>query len=345
MLESVKKILSRNPFPRVLFIYGEEQYLVEKSFEEITSELQKKDSNLIHEHLNLNSSADRKEKFDYGTFNSLINTTSMFSENRLITITGIEVLFSSKTKDSPLVLFEEYLKKPNLDTMLIIKFINTMEWSKPKPLKSPYNVISKLSESLYYKKLNEAEIRTFIDNFFKNSGKTISDDASYFLQSQANNDLTMLASEIEKIDLHFKNKTTISLSDISEFLGVEKDYNIFELTKAIANKDLAKSLIIIEKLGSTPDSLRPVISQLYTFFSKVMKVGELMASNVSDNQIATELGTYPKYINEFKLTYRNLGDAKINRTFELISYTDERIKSSQGSLVYNLQSLITNIMQ
>ena len=59
------------------------------------------------------------------------------------------------------------------------------------------------------------------------------------------NYLNRLNNEIDKLALNLGSRDTITDDDIETYVGVSKDFNVFELQKAIANSDLYKAFKII----------------------------------------------------------------------------------------------------
>ncbi|MEO6289064.1 MAG: DNA polymerase III subunit delta, partial [Ginsengibacter sp.] len=64
----------------------------------------------------------------------------------------------------------------------------------------------------------------------------------------------------------------ITEDDIEKYIGVSKEYNIFELQYAISKKDLAKAVKIIQYFDANPKAapVQLLLPSLYNYFSKMI---------------------------------------------------------------------------
>ena len=60
------------------------------------------------------------------------------------------------------------------------------------------------------------------------------------------NDLNRIQNEIEKILVNLGKRKTINEDDIEEFIGISKEFNVFEFQNALANKDLSGCIRIVQ---------------------------------------------------------------------------------------------------
>ena len=88
------------------------------------------------------------------------------------------------------------------------------------------------------------------------------------------NDLGRISNEIEKLALNLKGRNEITEDDIERYIGISKEYNVFELQAAIAKKDLARAIKIIQYFEGNPKAgpIQMVLPALYAGFSKVYTV-------------------------------------------------------------------------
>ena len=79
---------------------------------------------------------------------------------------------------------------------------------------------------------------------------------------------------MEKIQINLGNRKTIHEDDIENYVGISKEYNVFELQDALAKKDLSKAFRIIQYFESNPKAapIQLVLPALYSFFSKVYMI-------------------------------------------------------------------------
>ena len=91
------------------------------------------------------------------------------------------------------------------------------------------------------------------------------------------NDLSRLKNEVEKISINLSTRKNITEADIENFVGVSKEFNVFELQDAISQKNLSKAIRIIQYFQSNPKAapLQLILPTLYNYFSKIYTTAAL----------------------------------------------------------------------
>jgi DNA polymerase-3 subunit delta len=92
----------------------------------------------------------------------------------------------------------------------------------------------------------------------------------------------------------------ITEADIENYIGVSKDFNVFELQSALAAKDLSRAIRIIQYFEANPKAapIQLVLPSLYSFFSKVFMI--FGATQHDDKNLAATIGINPFFIKEYK---------------------------------------------
>ncbi|HTN68418.1 MAG TPA: DNA polymerase III subunit delta [Dysgonamonadaceae bacterium] len=159
-------------------------------------------------------------------------------------------------------LLESYAKKPLESTILIINYKHgTVDGRK-----SVVRAIDKVGVIFESKKLYDNRIPAFITSFYRKNGYQIDDKSIQMLIDYVGNDLSKLVNELEKLQLVLTGKTPkITAEIVEENVGISKDYNNFELVKAIAKKDNARAYRIIDYFNKNQKD-NPLVMTLYTLF-------------------------------------------------------------------------------
>jgi DNA polymerase-3 subunit delta len=162
---------------------------------------------------------------------------------------------------------EGYLENPLKSTVLVVGY-------KDKKLDGRKNfarVVKKAGELVTTKKLYDNQLPEWVQGMVKAKGYTIDANAVSLLVENIGNDLSRLNNEVEKIAQNLLANKHITLDHIEEFVGISKEYNALELQTAIAQRNLARCLQIIQYLEANPKALpiQVLLPSLYTFFSKV----------------------------------------------------------------------------
>lgn len=121
------------------------------------------------------------------------------------------------------------------------------------------------------KKLYDNQVPDWIASYTKSQGLSIEAAASQLMAEYLGTDLSKVANEIDKLALNLSKGTSINTRHIEEYVGISKEYNIFELQKALATRDLERvtriRLYLEGNIRKNP--LLMIVSSLFSFFSKV----------------------------------------------------------------------------
>ena len=126
---------------------------------------------------------------------------------------------------------------------------------------------------------------------------------------------------------------TITADLVESNVGISKDYNVFELQKALIKRDVLKANRIIRYFAANPKNnpLVMVLAQLFKFFSNLMIYHYL--SDKQDNSVAVALKISPFFVRDYKEAAQ-LFNAR--RTMNAISYIREAAARQNGVDVYQM---------
>ena len=135
------------------------------------------------------------------------------------------------------------------------------------------------------------------------------------------NDLSKIANEVDKLLINVKEDVAvIGVTHIEQNIGVSKDYNIFELQKAIGQKNFNKSIQITHYFASNTKqhSIIPLIANLYSYFSKVYTFHTIKSKPRKD--IASTLGVNEFFLDDYKQASENYLPLMIEQIFAFLKY-------------------------
>ena len=121
------------------------------------------------------------------------------------------------------------------------------------------------------------------------------------------NDLSRIDNEVDKMLVNLGDRKNITEDDIEKYVGVSKEYNAFELQDAMAAKDLAKAIRIIQYFEANPKAapIQLVLPTLYNLFSKTYMI---FGQNSKDEKtIAANIGVNAWFVKDYMLAARNYG--------------------------------------
>jgi DNA polymerase-3 subunit delta len=152
----------------------------------------------------------------------------------------------------------------------------------------------------------------------KEQGLTINPRAQQLLVDHIGNDLSRLYNETVKLAVNLGKRKNITEDDIAEFIGVSKEFNVFELQNAFGQKNLTKTVQIIQYFESNPKAgpIQMILPALFNFFSKVYM---LYAMRGADTQtISAQLGVKPYFLNEYLASSQKYSYQQVERALLLL---------------------------
>jgi DNA polymerase-3 subunit delta len=161
------------------------------------------------------------------------------------------------------------------------------------------------------KKLYENQVPDWISSYCKAKNLSVEPAAAALMAEYLGNDLAKIANELDKLALNLPAKTSINSAHVQEYVGISKDYNVFELQKAFALRDTAKIARIREHFAANirKNPLIVTISSLFAYFSKVFMLHSLKGSPDAELVKALDLRS-DWFLKEYKIAANNYSPAQ-----------------------------------
>jgi len=216
---------------------------------------------------------------------------------------------------------EAYIENPLTSTIFVVSY-------KEKKVDGRTRLAKLLKEKgvvLTTKKLYENQLPEWTEELIESKELSISQKALVLLVDHIGNDLSRIENEIDKIAINLGKRKNITETDVEQYVGVSKDFNVFELQTALATKNLSKAIRIIQYFEANPKAapIQLILPSLYAFFSKVFMIYGL---NTRDEKtIASSLGINAFFIKDYLRTTTMYSYADIEKLLLLLS--DYNLKS------------------
>jgi DNA polymerase-3 subunit delta len=168
---------------------------------------------------------------------------------------------------------ESYMEKPLISTVLVVSYKGKTMDGRTRISK----LIKKNGEVFVSKKIYDNQLPAWTNGHLQSKGFQITPRALTLLVDHIGNDLNRIANEIEKLSINLGLEKNITEDDIEKYIGVSKEYNIFELQHALSKKDLVKAVRIIEYFDANPKAapIQLVLPSLYNYFTKILVIYQL----------------------------------------------------------------------
>lgn len=123
------------------------------------------------------------------------------------------------------------------------------------------------------KKLYDNQVAGWISSYLQTKGQTIDPKAAAMLADFLGTDLSRIVKELDKLTIVQNGSGGRITPDLIEKnIGISKEFNNFELLKAVVTKDVLKANRIVNYFRDNPKSNPIVVTNtvLYNYFSKLM---------------------------------------------------------------------------
>ncbi|MCK5821209.1 MAG: DNA polymerase III subunit delta [Bacteroidales bacterium] len=306
----ISDITNRN-FKPLYLLQGDEPYfidlIVEKLMNGILDEMQKA--------FNLNVLYGKDS--DAATIDNMARRFPMGAEYTVVVVKEAQSL--SKIED-----LVYYANSPSDSSILILAY----KYKTLDKRKKLHKAINKNGVIFTSSKIYDNKIPRWIQNYLASKNIGIEPSAGVILTEFLGNDLGKITNELDKLILTLpEGQKKIHADHIEENIGISKDFNHFELMKALAKKNILKANRIIEYFGKNQklNNINQTISSLFYFFSKVLALHFIQST--SNREIAATLQINPYFLGDYQAATRNYSRVK---TVEIISILREFDLKSKG---------------
>lgn len=327
----VTDIKNKNYAPIYLFM-GEEPYYIDYLTDLLV------DGVVPDEEKDFNQTILYGSETDVPSVVNFCRSFPMMSDNQLVLIKEAQNL--KKIED-----LEVYAKSPLKSTVLVVNYKGG-NLDKRKKL---YATIEKNGVVLESKKIPDYKIPGFINTLCVSKGFTVDAKSAQMLTDFLGNDLSKLVNEIDKLTLSIPpTEKRITAELIERNIGISKDFNNFELLKAVVSRDIFKANQIADYFQKNPKNNPLIVTLvvLFNFYSNLMVC--YWAKDKSENGIAQELGFRNSFqAKDYLIALKNYKAFKCMEIISLLREYDAKCKGVNNSSVPDgelLKELLFKIM-
>ncbi|RCT54335.1 DNA polymerase III subunit delta [Winogradskyella sp. KYW1333] len=312
----VSEIKNGNLKP-IYFLMGEEPYYIDKISEFI-------ENNILDE-----AEKGFNQMVLYGrdvTIDDIISNSKRFPM-----MADYQVVIVKEAQDLSRTIekLASYAENPQPTTILVINF----KYKKLDKRKALYKTLNKTGFVFESKKLYENQVAEWIRRILAGQNYNISPKASQMLVEFLGTDLSKIDNELNKLKIVLPEGTQITPEHIEENIGISKDFNNFELRKAVGDKDIVKAHRIAKYFADNPkdNPMVVTISLLFSFFSQLLHLHGM--NDKTPRSVASALRINPYFVNEYLTAARNYPMKKVSTVIALLRDFDVKGKGVGASAV------------
>ena len=195
-------------------------------------------------------------------------------------------------------------------------------------------------------KLRDDRIPGIVTSFIKDSGLNAEPKAVNLLVEHIGNDLSKLYNEVQKLKIILPPNSTVTPESVEKNIGISREYNNYELTKALSRRDAAKALGIIRHFNSSQRE-NPWVLTLGSIYSLFANILAAFYSDRTDRGIMEAAGARSVYaITDIKTAMNFYSPSQVIEIISLIRKADSNAKGNGSRLPTEtiMENLILEIL-
>ena len=336
--EIIKDIEAKKYAP-VYFLHGEESFFINTLLAHFENEL------LDESQKSFNQYIFYGKEIDITQIVATARKFPMMGDYQLIVVKEAQDIKDWKKSQSIEALIH-YLNTPVPSTILVFAYQQKSLDKRSKLSKA----LSKTSIMMEAKKIYDNQIGHWIQNYLDTKSLQMTQKGIMMLSENIGNNLHRLSIEINKLTMNIPKGVEINEQHIQNYVGINRDYNIFELQKALSFGDYSKAYRIVEyfTLNLNRNPFVITIVQLFNYFNKILIIHQ--SSVKEKHHIASIIGVRPFFVGEYLNASKRYSLSIVLRNIELVHDTDLKFKgikpfaSSKGKEGALLKELIFKLM-
>jgi DNA polymerase-3 subunit delta len=321
-LQIIKEIKAKKYAP-IYLLHGDESFYIDKISKYIEENVLTEGEKSFNQMVMYGKDTDHK---------TLIDTCSRYPMMASHQVVILKEAQEMKTLKELL----PYLQKPVHTTILVICFKHKKFDGRTKFGK----MLKQKALVFESKRLYDNQIPDWIQSYLKDKKLSVSPSAAALVAEYLGENLSKVSNELDKLAINLPLGTEVNEKHIQEQIGISKEYNVFELQKALGTKNVVKSNRIINYFISNPkkNPLVVVVATLFNFFSKVYLAHFL--KNIPEREMMEKLGVrHAFFLKDYKIAARNYPYEQSQKVISILKEYDlkskgvDRVNATEGDLM------------
>lgn len=329
--EQVLSDLKAGKYKNIYLLHGDEPYFIDTLVAWMEHHILTEDAQAFNQTVVYGKDVDYKAIIDEA------RQFPLMSDKRVIIVKEAQEMKTLKD-------LSDYAKRPVPHTILILVH-------KHKTFDKRLALAKALSDQLVFesKKMYDNQLPAWILGYARSIQLGIDDKMAQILADYLGNDLSKIANELDKLALSQGRGVKISLEVIQDQIGISKEFNVFELQKALGEKNKAKSFLIAKYFAENPkeNPIQVTVINLFGYFQKALIAAQYQSEG--DAVLQKKLGlTTAYFVKDYRAVARNFPVSKIRSILMRIRTTDVESKGvnnkskDDGQLLTELIYFILN---
>lgn len=290
-IDLILKNIKNKEFSPIYFFHGEEPYYIDLAVKDLENNILTEDEKAFNQTLVYGKDTN------YNEILSLAKQYPMMGDRQVIIVKEAQDL---KLNEEEREIFLKYIENPVPSTILIFAHKHKKIDGKLKFAKA----LDKANMLHYSEPVKDWNLAKWIQDECQKQGIKTAPNIAPLLAEYIGNDLSRIANELGKMKLVLGEGEILDEKLVEKHIGISKEYNVFELQKAIGIKDQNSAMKITYYMSKNPKNnpLVMIIGNLHNFFSNVILYHTMTGQ--PPQTIASTLGINPYFIKDYDAAAR-----------------------------------------
>ncbi|WP_419868023.1 DNA polymerase III subunit delta [Chryseobacterium sp. CT-SW4] len=331
----LKNIKNKEVLP-IYFFHGDEAYFIDVAVKALEHDFLEEDEKAF------NQTVVYGKDTSYPEILSLARQFPMMGDKQVIIVKEAQDLRLNEEEGRQL---EAYAENPVPSTVLVFAH-------KHKKLDSRKKVTKALDKGKFLflsESIKENNLPKWIADECNSLNIKTAPNISHLLAEYLGNDLSRIANELNKLKIVLKDGEILDGTIVENHIGISKEYNVFELQKALGAKNSNAAFKIAHYMGKNPKNnpFVMMLASLYNYFSNVIIYQTLIGQ--SPQTIASQMGINPYFIKDYAETARLYPLKHATRVISILREFDMKgkglgaVNMSEAELIKELVYKIMNV--
>lgn len=295
-------------FQPLYLLHGEEDLLIDEVVDALVGAALDPSARSFNLDLVDGASADGKDVV------SLASAYPMMGGRRVVVVRDFDQL-ADRERMNPIV------ERPVPSTILVLTA------SKPDFRLKTFKLLAQHAVVAQFPRLYDNEITAWIRERVGRLGKTATPEACQLVQAYVGRSLREVRNEIEKLFIYIGDKPTIDADDVNAIVGMSRQFNIFELQRAIGSRSLGQATEIVLRMLDAGEHPIGIIVKLTGYFKTLWRVLDARPRPGADRS-DTWSAMSPSRFRDYEEASRRYSPAQVEECFRALLDADGSLKLS-----------------
>jgi len=250
----------------------------------------------------------------------------MMADRQLVLVKEAQDMRMWKRKED-MAKLASYAEDPVPTTVLVFAHPHKKIDSRLKAVKT----MSRQGTLFLSDKIRDHKLPQWIVGYADSRGLKVDGPVSQLLAESLGTNLQKVANELSKLHILLPEGTQVTAEHVEQHIGISKDYNVFELQRALGNKDIERANRIVQYFEANPKNapLAMVVPVLHAYFARVLVYQTLQ--DRSEAAAAKAMRCSPYAVRDYARAAGTFSPAKVERIFGYLRDADKKAKGRSNA--------------